>query len=165
MSSVAEAKAESVPKEVLTYTRMTRGERPGKHSYVALLGLRSYDTARLVKRLEDGLPYTAFERLCRSLDLAARDLAGLIQISPRTLARRKGQGRLQPDESDRLVRVARIFGRAIDLFESDATAARRWLGTRSTALGGVSPLEMVRSEVGAREVDALIGRLEHGVFS
>ena len=152
-------------REVLNYTRMARGERPGKHSYVALLGLRTYDTARLVKRLGEGLPFTAFERLGRSLDLTAKELAWLIQISPRTLARRKEQGRLRPDESDRLVRVARVFGRAIDLFEGDAVAARRWLATDNTALGGVSPLQMARSEVGAREIDALTGRLEHGVFS
>ena len=89
----------------------------------------------------------------------------MVQISPRTLARRKDEGRLRPDESDRLVRVARIFGRAIDLFEGNAPAARQWLGKPNTALGGASPLEMVTSEVGAREIVGLIGRLEHGVFS
>jgi putative toxin-antitoxin system antitoxin component (TIGR02293 family) len=165
MPSVAESSMEPVSKEVLDYTRLMRGDRPGTHSYVALLGLRSFDTPRLVKRLGDGLPFTAFERLRRSLDLSAKDLAGLILISARTLARRKEQGRLRPDESDRLVRVARVFGRAIDLFEGDAVAARMWLRKENAALGGASPLEMVTSEVGAREIDGLIGRLEHGVFS
>jgi len=165
MPSAVEAIKEPVSREVLAYTRMIEGTVPGKHAYVALLGLRSFDTRRLVKRLEDGLSFAAFERLRSGLDLSARELAELILISPRTLARRKEQGRLRPDESDRLVRVARIFGAAIDLFEGDAAAARMWLGTSNTALGGASPLEMVTSEVGAREVDGLIGRLEHGVFS
>ena len=165
MPSIAEAPKEPISKEILNYTRMMRGERPGQHWYVALLGLRSFDTPRLVKRLGEGLAFKAFERLCRSLDLSAKELAGLIQISPRTLARRKGHGRLRPDESDRLVRVARVFGRAIDLFEGDAKGARTWLAKGNAALGGVSPLEMVTSEVGAREIDGLIGRLEHGVFS
>jgi len=165
MPSVAEALREPVSKEVLDYTRMMRGDRPGKHSYVALLGLRSFDTPRLVKRLGDGLTFSAFERLRRSLDLSTKDLAGLILVSARTLARRKALGRLRPDESDRLVRVARVFGRAIDLFEGDAVAARMWLAKKNAALGGSSPLEMVTSEVGAREIDGLIGRLEHGVFS
>jgi putative toxin-antitoxin system antitoxin component (TIGR02293 family) len=165
MSTAVEAIKEPVSREVLAYTRMMDGDVPGKHPYVALLGLRSFDTMRLVKRLEDGLSFSAFERLRDGLDLSAKDLAALIQISARTLARRKDEGRLRPDESDRLVRVARIFGRAIDLFEGDAAAARLWLGKSNTALGGASPLEMVTSEVGAREIVGLIGRLEHGVFS
>ena len=165
MPSVAEALKEPTSREILNYTNMMRGERPGKHWYVALLGLRSFDTPRLVKRLGEGLTFKAFERLSRSLDLSAKELAGLIQISPRTLARRKEQGRLRPDESDRLVRVARVFGRAIDLFEGDAGAARMWLAKKNSGLGGTSPLELVTSEVGAREIDGLIGRLEHGVFS
>ena len=165
MPTMMEGLGQPVSKEVLAYTRMSRGDRPGTHSYVALLGLRSFDTPGLVKRLEDGISYAAFERLRSSLGLTARDLAGLIQIHPRTLARRKGLGKLRPDESDRLVRVARVFGRAIDLFEGDALAARRWLAKANAALEGVSPFEMVTSEVGAREVDDLIGRLEHGVFS
>jgi len=165
MPSTIEALKEPVSKEVLAYTRMMDGDVPGKHPYVALLGLRSFDTLRLVKRLGDGLPFTAFERFRKSLDLSAKDLGGLILITSRTLARRKEKGRLRPDESDRLLRVARIFGRAISLFEGDATAARMWLAKANTALGGASPLEMVTSEVGAREIDGLIGRLEHGVFS
>jgi putative toxin-antitoxin system antitoxin component (TIGR02293 family) len=165
MPSAVEALEAPVSREVLAYTRMMNGDVPGRHPYVALLGLRSFDTLRLVKLLGDGLPFTAFERLRHGLDLSAKDLAGLILLSPRTLARRKDQGRLRPDESDRLVRVARIFGRAIELFEGDAVAARMWLARANTVLGGASPLEMVTSEVGAREVDGLIGRLEHGVFS
>jgi len=165
MASVAEASRQSMSKEILDYTSMARGERPGKHSYVALLGLRAFDTPGLVKLLGDGVPFAAFQKLCGSLDLTAAQLAGLIQISARTLARRKHEGRLRPDESDRLVRAARIFGRAIDLFEGDAAAARRWLKRDNPALGGSSPLAMITSEVGAREVDALIGRLEHGVFT
>ena len=165
MPSVAETSRQPISKEIIDYTRMTRGDRPGKHPYVALLGLRAFDTPALVERLHEGLPFPAFEKLCGALDLSAAQLAGLIQISARTLARRKHEGRLRPDESDRLVRVARIYGRAIDLLEGDAAAARRWLARANPALGGSSPLAMTSSEVGAREVDALIGRLEHGVFS
>jgi len=165
MTSVAAVPSEHVSKEVLAYTRMIHGPRPGKHAYVALLGLRSYDTRQLVKRVGDGLSCAAFERLRKSLELSAEALAGIIQVSPRTLARRKQQGRLRPDESDRLVRLARVFGRTIDLFEGDSVAARAWLGKKNMALGGASPLEMVTTEVGTGEVEALIGRLEHGVFS
>ena len=59
----------------------------------------------------------------------------------------------------------RIFGKALGLFEGDAQATERWLSSPRRALGGATPLERARTEDGAREVEALIGRLEHGVFS
>ncbi len=99
---------------------------------------------------------------------AAADHVGLgelVQIAPRTLSRRKEEGRLQPDESDRLLRVSRLVGRALELFEGDLETARKWLSTPLRSLRGKAPLELVKTEVGAQEVEALIGRLEHGIIS
>ena len=112
-----------------------------------------------------GLTYGAFERLQRNTALSARTLADLAEIPTRTLARRREEGRLDPDESDRLLRVARVFGRALELFEVDAAAARRWLTTPQPAERGLVPLDLARTDVGAREVEHLVGRLEHGIPS
>jgi putative toxin-antitoxin system antitoxin component (TIGR02293 family) len=68
-------------------------------------------------------------------------------------------------ESDRLVRASRIFGRALSLFEGDRDAATHWLSEPQKALGGEVPLSVARTELGALEVERLIARLEHGVFS
>jgi putative toxin-antitoxin system antitoxin component (TIGR02293 family) len=136
----------------------------GRHEYLALLGLRSFDTAALVKRLQQGISYAAFERLKKNLGVTSQELAEAALISRRTLARRKQSGRLRPDESDRLVRLARVFAEAIDLFVGDTDAARSWMRKASRALGGASPFEMARTEVGTREVEHLIARAEHGVF-
>jgi putative toxin-antitoxin system antitoxin component (TIGR02293 family) len=62
------------------------------------------------------------------------------------------------------VRASRLFGRALTLFEGDADAAREWLGAKAPALGGQAPLAAAQTEAGAREVENLIGKLEHGVF-
>jgi putative toxin-antitoxin system antitoxin component (TIGR02293 family) len=140
-------------------------EDAGRHSYVKLLGLRSFDSRRLVKRLEEGVSYAAFVKLQKNLGVSVRELADLACIKPRTLIRRKDSGRFRPDESDRLVRIARILGLAIELFEGDSAGARSWLATPLTVLDARTPLDLVRTEVGAREVEDLIGRLEHGVFT
>ncbi|HJR63630.1 MAG TPA: antitoxin Xre/MbcA/ParS toxin-binding domain-containing protein [Gemmatimonadaceae bacterium] len=133
------------------------------HYYVALLGLRVYEPLRIYATVRKGLSYASFLRFQRNTELPAPVLADLTQIPPRTLARRKQEGRLDPEESDRLVRVARIFGRALELFEGDVRAARDWLTSEQGALGGLVPLELAKTDVGAREVDDLIGRLEHGI--
>jgi putative toxin-antitoxin system antitoxin component (TIGR02293 family) len=135
------------------------------HPYLLLLGLGPMDTARLVERVEEGLSFGELERLRQNMGLSMDEMAGLVQIRPRTLDRRKKEGWLRPEESDRLLRASRVFGRAIALFEGDGEGALVWLSTPQMALGGAVPLEMARTEIGAREVEGLIGRLEHGVFS
>ena len=138
---------------------------PGPHAYVSLLGLTRYDYPGVISQVEKGLPYAAFERFQRNTGLTTEHLIDVLQIPRRTLARRKTTGRFAFDESDRLVRVARIYAKALQLFDSDAREATRWFLTVRRALGGSTPLEMTRTSVGAQEVEDLIGRIEHGVFS
>ena len=156
---------EGVSKISSEYLKLLRKRRQGLHPYVVFLGLRSYETRSLLKRIQGGFSYSTFERLKKNIDLSTQELAELVQISLRTLNRRKTQGKLEPDESDRLVRLSRILGKTLELFEGDFEAARHWLSREQIGLGGARPLDLVKSEVGAREVEALIGRLEHGVFS
>lgn len=59
--------------------------------------------------------------------------------------------------------VARVIARAIELFEGDRAAARIWLTTHHRALGDHTPLEFAKTDVGAIEIENLIGRLEHGI--
>jgi putative toxin-antitoxin system antitoxin component (TIGR02293 family) len=145
---------------------MTSQETPtGREmGFAGRLGLKAENALQLADTIERGLPYRAFERLQADMGVTHRELAGLVGISARTLARRKGEGRLQPEESERLVRASRIFDDAVMLFEGDKVAALNWLRLPALALAGRKPIEFARSEVGAREVENLIGRLEHGVF-
>ena len=147
------------------YRRFLAGGIPGPNSHVVLLGLRTFDSPQLLRSIERGLPYSAFERLLANTTLPSDAVLVLVNIPQRTLTRRKLAGRFHQDESDRLVRAARIFGRALSLFEGNRDAAKRWLSEPQRALGGEVPLLVSRTEVGALEVERLIGRLEHGVFS
>lgn len=158
------AQKQHVAEAAVDYAATTLTSVSGQHEYLALLGLRSFDTASLLKRLDEGLSYAAFERLKRRLDVTSQELADAALITHRTLARRKKVGRFDPSESDRLVRIARVFSRAIELFEGDSEGAREWIMRPRRALGGPSPFEMARTEVGAREVERLIHQLEHGVI-
>jgi putative toxin-antitoxin system antitoxin component (TIGR02293 family) len=72
---------------------------------------------------------------------------------------------LKPDESERVDRIERIYRLAIELFEGDKTEAVKWLKEPNRGLANRPPLDFSRTEIGAREVENLIGRLEHGVFS
>jgi putative toxin-antitoxin system antitoxin component (TIGR02293 family) len=142
-----------------------RAGRTGGHFYVALLGLRTYEPLTLDRQVRKGLAYSTFSRFQRNTGISSTSIAELIQVPTRTLTRRKAEGKFAPEESDRLVRAARVFGRTMELFEGDAAEAREWLTAAQPALGGRIPLEFARTQVGAAEVESLVGRLEHGIPS
>ena len=134
-------------------------------SMKSLLGIDTADNLKLAKKVESGLPFDAFERVGRVSGLPLESLRAAVRIAPRTLTRRRQENRLSPEESDRLVSVSRLLSLTIELFEGDIRAALCWFTSKNRALGGISALEAASTEVGSREVEALIGRLEHGVFS
>lgn len=147
------------------FLRSIEGDVSYPNSHLLLLGMEPIGTAELVERVEEGFSYGELEHLRENMDLSRNEIAELVRMTPRTLDRRRKEGRLQPEESDRLLRLCRVFGSALELFEADVEAAREWLSSPQMALGGSVPFDMARSEIGAREVESLIGRLEHGVFS
>jgi len=118
-----------------------------------------------VKQVKKGFPYRAIERFQRASRLPTERIARIVEIPPRTLARRKAVGRLTKAESERLLRLAMVFEKAMNLFEGNLDAARAWLEGPQKALGGEAPLSALETEIGAREVEDVIGRLEHGVFT
>jgi putative toxin-antitoxin system antitoxin component (TIGR02293 family) len=139
--------------------------KPLRNSYALLLGLTEFDSAQLLKAVQRGITYKSLLRFQQNLGLSQAQLLELVQIPQRTLTRRKQAGRLRPEESDRLLRISRLFGRAIELFDGDVAAARQWLSSSQTVLGGAVPWDLAKTEFGSREVELAIGRIEHGVFS
>lgn len=133
--------------------------------FVALLGLRNYEPLKIAAHVRQGLSYASLERFQRNTSLTSSEVALLIQLPARTWARRKEAGKLEPDESDRLVRASRVFGRALELFDGDSNNARLWLLEPQPLLGNAVPFELAATDIGAAEVDRLIGRLEHGIPS
>lgn len=118
----------------------------------------------LLGLIREGLPVEELDELRATLAVPMERLAPMLGISKATLHRRKAGGRLDPAESDRVVRYARLMGQAVAVLGSEETA-RQWLGSPQVGLGGSVPLEYAETEVGAREVENLLGRIEHGVYS
>jgi putative toxin-antitoxin system antitoxin component (TIGR02293 family) len=157
-------RAQAAAPEIESYLKAVRRSR-GPNAHVVLLGLQSFDTPTLHKKVERGLAFSALLKILRLMALPMQVLADLLFIPPRTLQRRKASGRLEPDESDRLLRLSRVYGRAIELFEGNNRATLQWLQSPLPVLDGASPLSMTKTEPGAHEVERLINRLEYGVFS
>jgi putative toxin-antitoxin system antitoxin component (TIGR02293 family) len=114
--------------------------------------------------VRQGLPFAAFETLVAALGLAASELSRVLYIPDRTLARRRAVKQLPPDESDRVVRAARVFLQAQSVFATQHAAAE-WLKRPNRALGNEVPLTLLDTDMGAREVEGVINRIRYGIYS
>lgn len=122
-------------------------------------------TSEWVARIRSGLPAASALAFKAALGLTNDELASVLGVSPRTIARLDpAKSQLDPVSGDRLVRSARLYAIASEVLE-DAAAAAQWLKTPQRALAGAVPLELAQTDVGSRAVEALLGRMEHGVFT
>ena len=131
-----------------------------------LLGRQVRSTLDLAQLIEKGVPRKAAERVRARLGISEPEFARSLGVSAKTLQRQAKAkvSRLSPSQSDRLYRLARIVAMADEVFE-DAERTRRWLHEAQRGLANRVPLALLQSEAGAREVEDLLGRIEHGVFS
>ncbi len=117
-----------------------------------------------IEEIRNGLPVEDFFELQTKLAVGTAQLAGVLGIPVRTLQRRKDEGRLTKEESDRLDRVRQLVAQATGVFESEATA-REWLTRPQIGLAGFIPLDLADTGAGIREVENLLGRIDYGVYA
>lgn len=119
---------------------------------------------QLREAVREGLPYETLATVIEKLGIKANQVSAVIQLPLRTIARRKKEKRLEPDESDRLVRLARIGALAKYVLGNEQKASI-WLHERNRALGGIAPLDILDTDIGTRQVEEVLGRIEYGVYS
>jgi putative toxin-antitoxin system antitoxin component (TIGR02293 family) len=130
-----------------------------------VLGKRIRTSNDLAELVREGLPASSVTVLAEKLDLGSTALSQKLGIPQRTLSRRLSRrSRLTAAESDRTVRLARVFANAVKMI-GDAQKAVDWLRTPNRALGGEPPLDRLDTDVGAREVEDILGRIAYGVYS
>jgi putative toxin-antitoxin system antitoxin component (TIGR02293 family) len=129
-----------------------------------LAELNRLPQAKLIEAVTHGLPASLTRELARKLEITLEDVAGLLRLNPRTFQRRLEEGLLDLSESERLWEIARLFYRAAEVLEGES-ASVHWFKNPIQALGWATPLAYARTVVGLRELDNILGRIEHGVYS
>ncbi len=117
----------------------------------------------LREAIREGFPHAVLEEMMHSSGLTLKELAGALDLSSRSLQRRR-RGRLARFESDRLYRLARLLALAHESL-GDAARASRWFKRTNRALGGVAPIAAIDTELGARQVENVLGRIAYGGIS
>jgi putative toxin-antitoxin system antitoxin component (TIGR02293 family) len=119
---------------------------------------------RLIPMVLAGLPMSELADLREALDIPMERAAARVGMSRATFHRRQKTGVLSTDESDKALRLARILAQAVAVL-GGTTEARAWLSAPQRGLGGAVPLDYAATEIGAREVENLLGRIDYGVYA
>ncbi|WP_375436355.1 antitoxin Xre/MbcA/ParS toxin-binding domain-containing protein [uncultured Hymenobacter sp.] len=120
----------------------------------------------LVRRVREQVPTAAVRPLTARLELTLKEVATLLALTERTLARRleEAEGHLDTTESERLLLLDNLALHGLAVFE-DQGKFNRWLRRPLPVLEGRSPLAYLDTATSFQVVDQLLGRLEHGVYS
>ncbi len=125
-----------------------------------LVPARTFEQLR--EALRAGLPYASLSAVASGFEIEGPTVASILGIPARTLARRKKERRLSPEESDRLFRLGRLAALAEDVLGTRAKASA-WLHAGNRSLGGATPLSQLDTDLGAEQVESALLRLAHGV--
>ena len=120
--------------------------------------------AEWIALIRRGIPARAIDSVLEVIDLQQAELSRALDIPERTLIRRKKAGILSPEESEKLLRLARVIERATEVFE-DRAAAVDWIKSTNPSLGHATPLSLLDTDLGTGSVIDTLGRIEHGVFA
>jgi putative toxin-antitoxin system antitoxin component (TIGR02293 family) len=121
----------------------------------------AFTGADVVHAVRCGLPVTAVDEIVQSGSISNAEINHLV-LPRRTLANRRAVGTLTADQSDKLVRVARVISKAESTF-GNPEKAHRWLRRPTAPLNGETPLQLLDTEAGARLVEDLLVRIDHGI--
>ena len=111
--------------------------------------------------VREGLPLSLLDAALADGRITAAELDRLA-LSRKTLAHRRTLGSLTPDQSDRLLRLLRIIEETEITF-GDRAKAHVWLRRPTPLLDGEAPLDRLDTDIGTRQVEAMLGRIAHGL--
>lgn len=126
------------------------------------LGRVPRSESELHARIREGLPFAALGAVMEHFEIPQESACRILNLSRRNFPRRRKSNRLAADESDRLCRLARVLAHAQRIFEDQAETAA-WLRRPNPALRGETPLACLDTDIGVRQVEEILGRIEHGI--
>ena len=114
--------------------------------------------------VEAGVSLRTINEFVQASGLEWRDVYEIV-IPARTLKHRRARREpLSRDESDKLARLVRVFDQAVAVL-GDTVRARAWLGKPKDRFAGRTPLDLLRTEIGGRLVEEMLGQVDEGMFA
>jgi len=138
---------------------------------LALMGVASLPPFNTVENVSDfitcireGVPKKALDNLIEVTGINATEMAGIIRTSDRTLRRYLPKQKLNPEQSERVIELAKVYSRGEEVFGT-LDAFREWMNGSVRALGDKKPKEFLDTSMGIEMLMDELGRIEHGIFA
>ena len=170
----------SIAEEPATAYSLSNGLRvvngtPGESNYVkralTLMGVASSAPFNAVENVADfinciraGVPKKALDKLIEVTGIGASEMAGIVRTSERTLRRYSANQKLNPEQSERIIELAKVYSRGEEVLGS-LDAFREWMNGTVLALGNKKPKELLDTSLGIELLMDELGRIEHGIFA
>ncbi|HET6629061.1 MAG TPA: antitoxin Xre/MbcA/ParS toxin-binding domain-containing protein [Woeseiaceae bacterium] len=127
-----------------------------------LLDVKLSSESDAVRLATLGVSTRSYRRVARKLGIPPS------LVAPESTVRRRlsTNARFSEAESERLIRLTRIYAEAVELFGNEQQALD-WLNTPETFISGqppVTPMQLAAKDSGARLLEAHIRRTAHGIF-
>jgi len=138
---------------------------------LALMGVASVAPFNTVENVSDfihcireGVPKKALDNLIEVTGISATEMAGIIRTSDRTLRRYSPKQKLNAEQSERVIELAKVYSRGEEVFGT-LEAFREWMNSSVMALGNKKPKEFLDTSMGIEMLMEELGRIEHGIFA
>jgi putative toxin-antitoxin system antitoxin component (TIGR02293 family) len=119
--------------------------------------------AKQISFIHAGIRPTLFTKMAKHIGMPQKRLAQTLKLNERTLRNRHAHQRLNRAESEKSLRVARVYAKAIDALGSDESA-RKWIVSPIKSLGNRQPIDFLETDVGTQEVLNVLNAIEWGVY-
>ena len=133
-----------------------------------ILGFQREPTGPLevAQIIENGILQSSIGRFTNSFELTDKEVSSVLGVSVRSISRyrKEPKKKLTVTVGDRLYRAVHLFEFASTVVGGEDSALE-WLRTPKIGLNNRIPLELMATEIGAKEVENLLGRIEYGVIA
>jgi putative toxin-antitoxin system antitoxin component (TIGR02293 family) len=119
----------------------------------------------IIDVVRTGIPFNEFEKIVDNVPFSLAEWASYLQLSERTIQRNQKEKKpFQPIQSERIVDLVMLYEYGVEVF-GDQGNFNIWLNSKSIALGGRTPKELLDTKFGVGMVKDELGRIEHGVLA
>lgn len=122
------------------------------------------DSFKIIDVIRKGLPMGILNKLAKLMLFKPRDVAPIMNLSERTLQRYEASTLLDKETSLKTIQLASLYEKGVEVFGS-VERFNSWMNSEILALGLKKPIEFIDTSVGIDQLQKLIGRIQHGVYS
>ena len=132
---------------------------------IELKSLDSTDVFKLIDVTRKGVDFKTFDDFTVNYPLNVADWSRMLSISERSIQRYKREKkRFDSIHTEKILLIMLLFNKGTEVFGS-TTNFLTWIDSKSIALGGVKPINLLDNFFGIKMVQDELVRIEHGVLA